>query len=214
MEDAEASVPKPLHPRRLLATHLTGCLSGSAEGVATLAAQVHRDTGGIALFVAQTIRESGGEPDGAAGLLPAGTRAVLHAQLRGLPGDTLRTLTFAAADGQRIDVEGLAHIQGVDASTIIRQMAPAVRSGLVTDESDNVLRYAFRHALVRRAVYDDLLPGERMATHHVWATTLIGLRTSMLGRAVPSVAICKRLGACRTTTSLSTGRFGRPMRRQ
>jgi hypothetical protein len=45
----------------------------------------------------------------------------------------------------------------------------AVAHGILVTRSDTT--YAFRHALVREAIYDDLLPGERTALHAALAPT-------------------------------------------
>ena len=46
------------------------------------------------------------------------------------------------------------------------------RQVLVPDPTAGVERYAFRHALLQEAVYDDLLPGERTRLHSAFARTL------------------------------------------
>ena len=43
---------------------------------------------------------------------------------------------------------------------------------LVVDRADAAERYAFRHALVQEAAYDDLLPSERRALHAAYARAI------------------------------------------
>src|SRR5205085_11243406 len=55
----------------------------------------------------------------------------------------------------------------VEAFTALRECVEAQL--LVVDAADG---YTFRHALVRDATYDDLLPGERVLLHSAYAETL------------------------------------------
>ncbi len=61
----------------------------------------------------------------------------------------------------------------------------AVQHHVLVADADGV-SYSFRHALVREAVYDDMLPGERHRMHARLAITLAA--GAQAGPAAPSAA--------------------------
>ena len=79
-------------------------------------------------------------------------------------------ITRAVAVGVRVDQPTLAAVAGI----VDRELTDALRNAvaeqvLVTGADD---RFGFRHALLREALYDDLLPGERGELHLALARTL------------------------------------------
>ncbi len=106
--------------------------------------------------------ESGGLPDGLAELLLARAeqltepaRAVLR--VASVAERTVRHELLAAASGLAVD----------ELETALREAV--THRVLVPDGAD---AYAFRHALLREAVHDDLLPGERSRLHARFADLL------------------------------------------
>src|SRR5439155_1446739 len=79
-------------------------------------------------------------------------------------------LLRALAVGQRLDHELLSETSGLDAATLRAALREAVASHLVVAQPDD--RHAFRHALRREVVVDDLLPGERTDLHRALAEAL------------------------------------------
>ena len=75
----------------------------------------------------------------------------------------------ASADGSRLDIEVLASVTGLDAEELEGLLRQAL-DGHVLRQRGDVLE--FRHGLLREAVYDDLLPGERTRTHAAFAEAL------------------------------------------
>ncbi|MGH8970516.1 MAG: helix-turn-helix transcriptional regulator [Actinomycetes bacterium] len=72
--------------------------------------------------------------------------------------------------GRRVSHDLLARVVDLDAATLDLALRAAVESNvLVSVGADG---YAFRHALLAEAVYDDLLPGERVRLHGAYATML------------------------------------------
>ena len=64
----------------------------------------------------------------------------------------------------------LARGSGIEGAALERALRAAVEANvLVADGSD---AYAFRHALLAEAVYQDLLPGERTRLHAAYAKAL------------------------------------------
>ena len=80
---------------------------------------------------------------------------------------TAKALAAAQALGAPIHV--LVAGEGVGSAAEAAAALPGVEKVLVAD-GDQALR--FRHALLREAVYDDLLPGERGELHHALAVHL------------------------------------------
>jgi DNA-binding CsgD family transcriptional regulator/tetratricopeptide (TPR) repeat protein len=111
--------------------------------------------------------------------LPPTLRDVLLAHVAVLSERAQELLRIASAAGQRVDPALLASATGVDPSTMYETLREAVGHQILVPEivaGDE--RYAFRHALLQEAVYDDLLPGERTRLHAAFAHTLDAARVA------------------------------------
>ena len=86
--------------------------------------------------------------------------------------DATRLVVRAAAvAGRRVPHELLAAVVDLDQLGLERALRSAVESNvLVPVGADG---YAFRHALLAEAVYDDLLPGERVRLHGAYVAALL-----------------------------------------
>ena len=78
--------------------------------------------------------------------------------MRRLPEETQEVVRVASAGGERIGHGLLAVVTGLDGAALARALRPAVAANVLLADSDG---YVFRHALIREAVHDELLPGER-----------------------------------------------------
>jgi DNA-binding CsgD family transcriptional regulator len=137
---------------------------------------IHARSGGNAFFAEELLVAAG--EDGRTELPPT-LRDVLLARVAQLHEPTQEFLRVASAAGQRVDPALLADAAGIDGSAVYEALREAVaRQVLVPDPSAGIERYAFRHALLQEAVYDDLLPGERTRLHSAFARTLEGRRAS------------------------------------
>ncbi|GLW09133.1 helix-turn-helix transcriptional regulator [Microtetraspora sp. NBRC 13810] len=103
------------------------------------------------------------------GPLPESLRDLLFAGVERLPEETQELLRVASAGGPRIEHTLLAAVARLDDETLARALRPAVAGNVLTVDGDG---YAFRHALIHEAVYDDLLPGERTRLHTRYAEAL------------------------------------------
>jgi DNA-binding CsgD family transcriptional regulator len=95
--------------------------------------------------------------------LPAGLADVLLARTVHLSAAAQQVLRTAAVAGRRIDDELVRRASGLadeDYEDGVRESI--ARQLLVPDGADGL---AFRHALLREAIYTDLLPGERTRLH-------------------------------------------------
>jgi len=120
-------------------------------------------------------RPRSGGPAGGGGalggdVLPSGLAALLLARVERLPGPAQQVLRAAAVGGRRVEddivraASGLAEPEYEDA---IRECV--AQQLLVPGGADG---YMFRHALIREALYTDLLPGERTRLHARFAELL------------------------------------------
>lgn len=105
--------------------------------------------------------------------LPRSLREVLLARVDQLGAPALQLLRLAAVAGRSVPERLLVAVSGSDADeeailAVLREAVDA--SVLVVDEVGD--GYRFRHALTRDAVYDDLLPGERVRLHSAYAEAL------------------------------------------
>jgi DNA-binding CsgD family transcriptional regulator/tetratricopeptide (TPR) repeat protein len=103
------------------------------------------------------------------GSLPATLRDTLLLRLEQLGDAATRALRVLAVAG-RADDQLLEQACGLEAPDLADGLREAVDANIVSIREDE--RYEYRHALLREAVYDDLLPGERSKLHQVIAEAL------------------------------------------
>src|SRR4051794_38063442 len=103
------------------------------------------------------------------GALPETLRDALMVRIERL-SEPAQELLRALAVGQRLDDEMLAEAVQLDRATLRNALRETVAAHLVVAQADG--RYAFRHALLREVVEDDLLPGERNELHRALANAL------------------------------------------
>ncbi|MGF1425691.1 ATP-binding protein [Kitasatospora sp. LaBMicrA B282] len=136
-------------------------LAGSALSAARVQ-EVHRRSGGNPLF-ATALLDSPGERT------PAPLRELLLAGVRGLPEPAQAVLRVAAVLGEPVGPALLATVTGQPEPELEAALRPAVRRGLLLAGEEG---YTFRHALLRSAVAEELLPGERRRLHAACARAL------------------------------------------
>jgi DNA-binding CsgD family transcriptional regulator len=104
------------------------------------------------------------------GVLPADLADLLLVRLEQLSDDARLVVRAAAVAGRRVSHELLAYGTALDAAHLDEAVRAAVDANiLIPGGSDG---YAFRHALLAEAVYQDLLPGERVRLHATYAEAL------------------------------------------
>ncbi|MFG2073201.1 helix-turn-helix transcriptional regulator [Nonomuraea maritima] len=119
---------------------------------------------GNPLFVEALLSEADG-----ADALPESLRDLLLAGVERLPDETQELLRVAGVGGQRIEHGLLSAVAGLDEQALARALRPAVASNVLVVDGEG---YSFRHALIREAVHDDLLPGEHTRLHTRYAEAL------------------------------------------
>ncbi|HVU78297.1 MAG TPA: AAA family ATPase, partial [Gaiellaceae bacterium] len=121
---------------------------------------VHERSEGNAFLVEEMLAvvESGGAE------VPPSLRDVLLARLEQLSEPAQRVLRVAATGGGRVSEELLAAVSGLAEQELLAGLREAVENHLLVVDDEGA-GYRFRHALARDAVYEDLLPGERVRLH-------------------------------------------------
>ncbi|HYY20645.1 MAG TPA: AAA family ATPase [Thermoleophilaceae bacterium] len=153
--------------------------------------------GGNPLFVIELVAALGAQgqleraPDGLAqargdGLPPSLRLTILH-RLSALPERTLEALRAASALGSRVAVSELAVALGRPVAELADALGPALSARALVEAGD---RLAFRHELLREALYDDVPLAVRRALHRE-----LGARLIAAGAPVERVAEHMLLGA-------------------
>jgi DNA-binding CsgD family transcriptional regulator/tetratricopeptide (TPR) repeat protein len=167
---------RPLAPSAM-AEHLT-MLSGGLLSAPDLNSLILRAEGN-AYYAEELLaapRPSTG-PSGSAALasalpsgLPSGLADLLLARMERLSAAAQSVLRVAAVAGRYVDDELVMRASGLEA----REYEEAVREAVVQQLliPDGPRGLAFRHALLREAIYADLLPGERTRLHGLLAELL------------------------------------------
>jgi DNA-binding CsgD family transcriptional regulator/tetratricopeptide (TPR) repeat protein len=158
-----------------VAAQLTGILG--APPATRLVERIHARSGGNAFFVEELAAaaaargaRASGDPDGE---LPPSLRDTLLTRIELLPDPAQEVLRVAAAAGGRVEHELLAEVAGLPEPELLAGLREAVSAQvLLVDAHDGT--YGFRHALVKEAVYGELLPGERTRLHERFAVALTG----------------------------------------
>ena len=119
---------------------------------------VHRRSEGIPYFVTELASSAArGCVD-----MPDTLRDALSVRISTLSDTAVDTLRLAAVAGNRVDHELLEAVSPRTSAELEADLREAVdASVLVADETG----YAFRHALLREVVHDDMLPGQHARLH-------------------------------------------------
>jgi len=145
----------PLDPSAM-AEHLTA-LSGAPLDAAMLDSLITRAEGNPYYAEELLAAASGG------GELPARLADLLLARTEEVSPLAQQVLRAAAVTGRRVDDELARQASGLAGPEYDEAVREAVAHQLLVPESEQ--GYAFRHALLREAIYADLLPGERTRLH-------------------------------------------------
>ena len=94
--------------------------------------------------------------------VPADLADVLLVRLDRLDDTSRQVVRAASVAGRRVAHDMLAAVSELDAAALDEGLRKAVEMNILVA---NDARYFFRHALLGEAVYDDLLPGERVRLH-------------------------------------------------
>ncbi len=145
------------------------------EGIASIVAA---SSGGPAdpAVVRSVLDRSEGNPLYAEELLAADPQAMPEhlsdlflARVDALAEGPRELLRVASVDGTRVDTDTLAEVAGIGRAQLDGFLRELLDANLLRGAGDSL---AFRHGLLREAVYDDLLPDERTRLHADLAAVL------------------------------------------
>lgn len=146
---------------------LTGILAAAPE--AALVDEIFDRSDGNAFFVEELARslECCGDSSG----LSDSLRDLLLVRVEALSDDAQKIARIVAEGGSTVEHELLAAVAGLTDDDLIEALRTAVGANLLLPAPDTG-GYRFRHSLVREAVSDDLLPGERSRLNRRYAEAL------------------------------------------
>ena len=121
--------------------------------------------GGNAFYAEQLLAEADGSDQ-----IPADLADLLLHRLERLDPAARRVARAAAVSGRRVGYGMLAAVAGLDEHALDDALREAVDARILDRAEGD--EYAFRHALLAEAIYDDLLPGERVRLHRTFAAAL------------------------------------------
>lgn len=145
----------PRLTRDEVAAQMAGILGRAPEFARV--GKVFERSEGIPLFV-EALVECGGDSS-----FPDSLHDLMIGAVEQLPDETQRMLRTAAAGGIRIGHDLLAAVSGLSDTDLEDTLRPAVAANVLQVADGRA--YAFRHALIREAVHDELLPGEHVRLH-------------------------------------------------
>ena len=159
-----------------------------------LVAALHARSGGNPYYTEMLLSAAApaGAPGGAGtppAALPAALREVLLARSAGTAAGTREVLAVIAAAGHPVAHGAVAAAWarlGMGEESLLAGLREAADRHLLVPVTD-LGGYAFRHALLAEAIYDQLLPGERGRLHDAWAGVLEE-RVTGGGKAGPAAA--------------------------
>ncbi|MGW0119799.1 helix-turn-helix transcriptional regulator [Streptomyces sp. NPDC003327] len=146
---------------------LTGILA--AEPDPGLVDEVFERSDGNAFFVEELVVSHAAGC--AAGQLSDSLRDLLLVRVETLPEDAQRVARIVAEGGSTVEHGLLAAVARLGEDELIEALRAAVGANLLLAVPDGD-GYRFRHSLVREAVSDDLLPGERSRLNRRYAEAL------------------------------------------
>ncbi|MEU6047241.1 helix-turn-helix transcriptional regulator [Streptomyces griseus] len=146
---------------------LAGILAATPE--AALVDEIFDRSDGNAFFVEELARslECCGDSSG----LTESLRDLLLVRVEALPEHAQRIARLVAEGGSFVEHELLAAVAGLGEDELDEALRAAVGANLLQPAPDSD-GYRFRHSLVREAVSDDLLPGERTRVNRRYAEAL------------------------------------------
>lgn len=97
--------------------------------------------------------------------VPDGIRDTVLRRLGSLPAESHEVLGTAAVIGRAFDLAVLRSAASLDAIAVLRALEEPMRHGVVVQAPGSTDRFAFRHALIREVLYEQLGASDRLLLH-------------------------------------------------
>ena len=152
--------------RAELTAQLAGILGERPES--SLVEELFARAEGNPFFTEELLAATEGDPRRR---LPDSIRGALLLRVEALAEPTQQVLRVAAAAGARVSHGLLAAACPLPEGELLAGMREALAHNVLRQDESGAA-YAFRHALLREVLYDDLLPGERGPLHRTLAVAL------------------------------------------
>jgi DNA-binding CsgD family transcriptional regulator len=153
-------------PAAALAEHLSSLPNRPSRLSAALLGTLVDRAEGNAYYAEELLAAS----SGSSGVLPSGLAALLLARVARVSDPAQQVLRAAAVAGRRANDQLVLAASGLDDAAYEEAVREVVAHQLLVPDGPD--GYRFRHALLREAVYGDLLPGERTRLHGRFAALL------------------------------------------
>jgi DNA-binding CsgD family transcriptional regulator/tetratricopeptide (TPR) repeat protein len=134
----------------------------------TTASRIHQRAEGNAYYAAELLLAAPVR----GGRLPTALADVVLARVETLPPEVADLVRAASVGGRRVRHDLLRAATGTSDDDLDARVRTAVALRVL--DVDGQDGYAFRHALLQEAVYEDLLPGERVRLHAAYARAITG----------------------------------------
>lgn len=146
--------------REELRAQLEG-ITGTSPADADVGAFLERSDG-IPFYVEELLA---GDRD-AGSVMPASLREILGLRLAALAGDAVAVVRAASVVGVRVPYDRLTAVADLDEQRLGDGLRGAIDVGILVPADPSAgPAFAFRHALLREAAYDELLPTEQIRLH-------------------------------------------------
>jgi predicted ATPase/DNA-binding CsgD family transcriptional regulator len=152
--------------RRELAQQLTAILDASPDHA--LLEELFARSQGNAFFAEELLAASG---EGGAQRIPDSLRDALALRVERLTPHAQQAVRSAAVARPFVGHRLLAATVGLSDDELARALRDAIENNVLVQDP-SIESYAFRHELLREVLYDELLPGERVALHAKLARAL------------------------------------------
>ncbi|WP_188836686.1 helix-turn-helix transcriptional regulator [Flexivirga endophytica] len=157
--------PLTAEPSRALVDHLRPGLADPDAG------DIIRRSGGNPFFAEELVAASMQPRDAGGPALPGDLADLLLVRADSLDDDPRRVLRAAAVAGSAACDRTLRGLVDLPPERLQDALRAAIDAHLLVTSRDDT--YTFRHALLAEAVYDDLLPGERVRLHDTLTDILL-----------------------------------------
>jgi DNA-binding CsgD family transcriptional regulator/tetratricopeptide (TPR) repeat protein len=170
-------------------TELVTAMTGHRDDGAALVRRMVKSSGGIPYFATELVRASN-----TVGInLPETLRETLLLRVSRVGDDAQQLLRTIAVGGNRVEHELIAAVSEQPADRLEMILREAVEASLLVGDRSG---YAFRHALMREVLVDDLLPGEQVRLHRAYIKAL-EQDGRLLPKAVRAVELSRHSYAAR-----------------